>query len=299
MTMNNSIVFPFPGNKKFARLLANQLSIEEGKLSIKSFPDGESYVRIQSVVKNKIAILFCSLNDPNKKILSLMFVAQTLKELGAKKVILISPYLAYMRQDKRFESGEAITSQLFAKYLSNWVDYLITIDPHLHRIPQLSQIYSIPVMTLHATNEIAQWIYENIKSPFLIGPDIESTQWVSDIAQQLKAPYIVCKKNRVADNEVKIEISAFSITDETLILMDDIISTGSTMQTILEQLCLQGYNKVICLAIHPLLKKKTENALLASGAKAIITCNTIVHSTNKINIVNLIARNLEKIIASI
>src|SRR5690606_3260659 len=109
-----------------------------------------------------------------KKILSLMFTAQTLKELGAKKIILISPYLPYMRQDKRFEPGEAITSQLFAKFLSNCVDYLITIDPHLHRIHHLSKIYSVPVLTLHATKEIARWIKENIKFPFLIGPDSES-----------------------------------------------------------------------------------------------------------------------------
>lgn len=221
--MNNNIIFSFPGNKRFAHQLANKLHIEEGELVIKRFPDGESYVRINSTVKNKVAILFCTLNNPDNKILSLMFTAQTLKELGAKKIILISPYLPYMRQDKRFEPGEAITSQLFAEFLSNWVDYLITIDPHLHRIHHLSSIYSIPVLTLHAHAEIAQWIKENIKSPFLIGPDSESEQWVSEIAEQLKAPYIVCSKNRLSAHKVKIDIPPFSSTTETLILMDDII----------------------------------------------------------------------------
>lgn len=110
--MNNNIIFSFPGNKRFAHLLANKLHIEEGELIIKRFPDGESYVCINSKVENKTVILFCTLNNPNKKILSLMFTAQTLRELGAKKIILISPYLPYMRQDKRFKPGEAITSQL-------------------------------------------------------------------------------------------------------------------------------------------------------------------------------------------
>ena len=205
----------------------------------------------------------------------------------------------YMRQDKRFEPGEAITSQLFAKFLSNWLDYLITVDPHLHRVHHLSKIFSIPVLTLHATREIARWIKENIKSPFLIGPDAESKQWVAEIAEQLKVPYIVCKKNRLSAHEVKIDIPKFSISDKTLVFMDDIISTGSSMLNILKQLSLQGYNQVICLAIHPLLSKKTEHKLLASGAKAIITCNTIPHSTNKINILDLIAINLEKIMGAI
>lgn len=296
--MNNSIIFSFPGNKVFARLLAKKLHIEEGGLVIKRFPDGESYVRINSTVRNKIVILFCTLNNPNNKILSLMFTAQTLKELGAKKIILISPYLPYMRQDKRFEPGEAISSQLFATFLSNCVDYLITIDPHLHRVHHLSKIYSIPVLTLHATEEIARWIKENIKFPFLIGPDSESKQWVSEIAEQLKVPYIVCNKNRLSDHEVKIDIPPFSITNETLILIDDIISTGSSMLAILKQLSLQGYNG-ICLAIHPLLNKKTKNNLFASGAVAVITCNTIPDSTNKINMLDLIAINLEKIMSAI
>ena len=296
--MDNNIIFSFPGNKRFAHHLANKLHIEEGGLVIQSFPDGESYVRINSTVKNKTAILFCTLNNPDQKILSLMFTAQTLKELGAKKIILISPYLPYMRQDKRFEPGEAITAQLFAKFLSNWVDYLVTIDPHLHRIHHLSSIYSIPVLTLHAHEEIAQWIKENIKSPFLIGPDSESKQWVSEIAEQLNAPYIVCSKNRLSSHEVKIDIPPFSSTTQTLILMDDIISTGSSMMAILKQLSLQRHNG-ICLAVHPLLNKKTKGKLFASGAEAVITFNTISDSTNKINILDLIATNLKKIMGAI
>ncbi|MGV3740588.1 MAG: ribose-phosphate diphosphokinase [Gammaproteobacteria bacterium] len=297
--MNKTIIFSFPKNKVFARLLANKLPIEEGKLIIKRFPDGESYVRIQSVVTNKIVIIFCTLNNPNKMILPLMFTAQTLKELGAKKIILISPYLAYMRQDKRFKSGEAISSHLFAKFISNWVDYLITIDPHLHRIRDLAKIFSIPVVTLHATQEITQWIKENIKFPFLIGPDSESEQWVSEIAHQLGASYIICKKNRLSDHTVKMDIPQFSITHEVLVLMDDIISTGSSMLAILKQLSLQNYNNIICLAVHPLLNKKTKNNLLTSGAKAIVTCNTIPDSTNQINMVDLIAQHLAKIITEI
>lgn len=63
--MDNNIIFSFPGNKRFAHDLANYLHIEEGKLIIKRFPDGESYVRINSAVKGKVVILFCPLNNPN------------------------------------------------------------------------------------------------------------------------------------------------------------------------------------------------------------------------------------------
>lgn len=294
--MNNNIIFSFPGNNRFAHYLANKLRIEEGKLIIKRFPDGESYVRINSAVKGKVVILFCTLNNPNKKILALMFTAQTLKALGAKKIILISPYLPYMRQDKRFKPGEAITSQLFAKFLSSWVDYLITIDPHLHRIHQLSSIYSIPVLTLHAAKEIAQWIKENVDFPFLIGPDSESEQWVSEIANFIKASYIICEKNRLSAREVKMNVPLLSLTHETIIILDDIVSTGSSILAILKQLSLQGYKNAICLAVHPLFNKTTKNKLIALGAKEIITCNTIQDTSNKINIIELIAINLKNVL---
>lgn len=294
--MNNTIIFSFPGNKKNADDLANKMHIESGHLTLRHFPDGESYVRIDSIVKDKIVILYCALNNPDKKILSLMFTAQTLKELGARKIILVSPYLPYMRQDKRFNSGEVISAPLFAHFISQWVDYLVTIDPHLHRIHQLSTIFSIPTRTLHANNEIAQWIKDHIKSPFLIGPDSESEQWVSQIAHQLNAPYIICKKIRLSDHDVKMDIPSFLAVNKTLVLMDDIISTGSSMLAILKQLSLQGYSKVMCLAVHPLLTKKTKDNLLAAGAASIITCNTIRDSTNKINMLDYIARNLKEII---
>jgi len=294
--MKNSIIFSFPGNKRFAHYLANQLPVEEGKLVIKRFPDGESYVRINSIVKGKIAILVCTLNNPDKKILPLMFTAQTLKELGAEKIILISPYLPYMRQDKRFKPGEAVTSRLFAKFCSNWVDYLITIDPHLHRVHHLSSIYSIPVLTLHATKAIALWIKENIKSPFLIGPDSESEQWISEVANYIKAPYVLCEKIRLSSHEVKMTIPLFSLTNETIIILDDIVSTGASMIAILKQLAKQGNKNVICLAVHPLLNKVTNNKLISLGAKEIITCNTIRNASNKINITELIAINLQNLL---
>lgn len=297
--MNESIIFAFPENKVFANYLAKSLHIEKGNMLIDKFPDKESYIRINSNVKNKVVILFCTLNNPDRKIMSLMFVAQTLKKLGAKKIILISPYLPYMRQDKCFKPGEAVTSQLFAQFVSGWVDYLMTIDPHLHRIHSLSEIYPIPVATLHATHVIAQWIKKNIQSPCLIGPDIESKQWVLEIAEHLNIPFIICNKTRISGHEVVIDIPSFSSSNKTLIIVDDIISSGSSMLAILQKLTLNGSKNLLCLAVHPLLNNKTKNNLLFNGAKEIITCNTVRDSTNRINILNLISNQLNKLLDEI
>lgn len=82
--------------------------------------------------------MICTLNQPDTKLLPLYFLSQTAKELGGKSTAIVAPYLAYMRQDKRFQAGEGITSTYFAKLISSFADFLITIDPHLHRRSTLS-----------------------------------------------------------------------------------------------------------------------------------------------------------------
>ena len=291
--MENCIIFSLPGNTELANSLAKELDIKMGKMVIREFPDAESYIRIDSVVNNKTAILVCTLNQPNSKILPLMFAAKTIKELGAKKICLISPYIPYMRQDKRFQPGEAITAYHFAKLLSGWIDCLITVDPHLHRIHHLHDIYSISSLsTLHATKIIAEWIQKNIESPFLIGPDEESRQWVSEIAEYINVPFVICAKTRYGDRNVTVSIPDMKNTGKVPVIVDDIISTGTSMPAILQQMTQQGFKNPVCISVHALFDKEVENNLLAAGAEKIVTCNTIPHPTNKIDITGIIARGI-------
>ena len=126
--------------------------------------------------------LVCTLGRPNEKIMPLYFLAKTLRSLEASNITLIAPYLPYMRQDKIFNQGEGLSSRFFASLLSSFLDEIITIDPHLHRLHSMSQIYSIPVRVRHAAAYISEWIKVNVADALIVGPDEESEQWVSDIA---------------------------------------------------------------------------------------------------------------------
>src|SRR5689334_19734726 len=125
-----AVIFAFPGYEKITASIAAQINATEGAITVRHFPDGDSYIKIETDVKNQEVIVVCGLDNPNSKAMALMFFAATAKELGAKKIGLITPYLGYMRQDIRFHEGEAITSNIFAKFLSNYFDWLITVDPH-------------------------------------------------------------------------------------------------------------------------------------------------------------------------
>lgn len=290
----DKIIFAMPGNESVANKIALKLELPVGEMELRSFPDAETYVRLLSDVSKKEVIIVCTLYQPDSKLLPLYFLSKLLKDFGAEKITLMAPYLSYMRQDKRFHDGEAITSNYFASLISSFADELITIDPHLHRRNSMSEIYSIPCKVLHAAPLISNWITENIEMPLLVGPDSESEQWVKETAEKIKTPYIVLSKIRISDTEVKISVPEVEqFKQHTPVLIDDIISTARTMMVTAEHLSEAGLKPVTCIGVHGLFAGNAYNELLQAGVGKIITCNTIPHHTNKIDMSELIINSLK------
>ncbi len=289
----DKIIFAMPGNESVANKIALKLELPVGEMELRSFPDAETYVRLLSDVSKKEVIIICTLYQPDSKLLPLYFLSKLLKDFGAGKITLVAPYLSYMRQDKRFHDGEAITSNYFASLISSFADELITIDPHLHRRNSMSEIYSIPCKVLHAAPLISNWITENIEMPLLVGPDSESEQWVKETAEKIKTPYIVLSKIRISDTEVKISVPEVEqFKQHTPVLIDDIISTARTMMVTAEHLSEAGLKPVTCIGVHGLFAGNAYDELLQAGVGKIITCNTIPHHTNKIDVSELIINSL-------
>jgi ribose-phosphate pyrophosphokinase len=240
-------------------------------------------------VEEKEVIVVCTLHEPNPKLLPLLFICKLLKDLKAKSICLVVPYLSYMRQDKQFNSGEAITSDYFAQLISSFADRIITIDPHLHRRSSMNEIYSIPCNVLHSAKLISSWIKNNIQKPLLIGPDSESEQWVSEVAKDAGAPYIVLEKLRRGDNDVDVSIpQTEKYKDHTPVLVDDIISTANTMIETIGHLKKASMKPAVCIGVHAVFANLAYDNLIKAGAKEVISCNTIFHSTNKIDVSEII-----------
>ena len=284
------LLFAFPGNERLAALLAPALNAEIGQAVLRHFPDGEIYWRYDTPVKDRAVVLLCTLDRPDDKALAMLFAAAAARELKAKRVGLIAPYLAYMRQDHRFQAGEAITSGTFAKLVSGEVDWLVTVDPHLHRRSSLNEIYSVPARALHAAPLIAQWIGDNVESPLLIGPDRESEQWVAAVARGADAPHIVLRKTRRGDRDVEVAVPDLAPwRGRTPVLVDDIISTGQTMIVTLKQLKDKGLAAPVCVGVHGIFAGQAFEELRQAGAARVVTTNTIAHSSNGIDVSGLLA----------
>ena len=285
------IVFALPGNESLATKLVQLLSLEIGEVVVRHFPDDETLIRIDTDVRGSDILLVCTLDHPDTKLLPLYFLSQTLKELGAGKITLIAPYLAYMRQDKRFNPGEAVTSGLFAKLLSGFVDRIVTIDPHLHRRSSLSEIYSVPATVVHAAPLISEWIRNNIPNALLVGPDSESEQWVSAVAKEAHAPFMVLEKIRHGDKDVEVSVPQVDqYKNHTPVLVDDIISTARTMIETLGHLKKTGMKAQVCIGVHGIFAGEAFMELLRAGADRVVTTNSIIHATNRIEIAELLLK---------
>ncbi len=287
-----ALILPAPGHDALAESLAPCTNAELGRVESRRFPDGETYLRIASQVAGRQVMIVTSLNDPDPQLPGLLFLADTARELGADGVGLVAPYLAYMRQDCRFQDGEAVTSRTFARVISATFDWIATVDPHLHRYASLDAIYSVPGIVARASPAIANWIHDHVPNPIVIGPDSESDQWVADVAAQASAPMAVMSKRRVGDRQVEIHAPGGISPDwqgRTPVLVDDIISSGHTMAAAARVLIEAGYAAPVCIGVHALFAPDAERTLQSAGIVRIATCNTIPHPTNQIDVLPQLA----------
>lgn len=280
-----------PESAALAERVARELGCDVITPEVRRFPDGELYVRITQSLTNHDALLFGSLYPaPAERFLLASFLASTARDRGARNVGLVAPYLAFMRQDAVFNEGEGVTSRYFAKLVSSTFDWLVTVDPHLHRHNALDGLYTIPTTIARSSSAIATWLRDNVERPYLVGPDAESIQWVRAIADACGAPFTILKKTRRGDRDVSITSPPpDGWQGLTPILIDDIVSTGRTMIEATRQLRASGLPAPLCVAIHAVFADTVVDDLASAGAAGIISCDTITHASNKICVVRPIA----------
>jgi ribose-phosphate pyrophosphokinase len=285
-----TVVLSFPDDLSLATAVSGRLGARLGRLEWRHFPDGESLIAIDEDIAGAEVVLFASLDAPDRKALPLWFAAQTARELGARRVGLVAPYLAYMRQDARFHAGEAVSANAFARFLDESVDWLVTVDPHLHRISALGNVFRIPSTAVAAAPQLANWIRNEVVRPVLIGPDGESAQWVIDVAHEAGVPYEVLRKNRRGDREVEVSLPDLErLRGCTPVLVDDIVSTGRTLIAALEHLHRLRLSPAVCVVIHAIFAGDAREAMQRAGAGRIVSTDSIAHPSNAISLAEPIA----------
>ena len=289
------IIIGCSNGKHLAEKIAKKLKAPYSELEVKKFPDGEIKIRFLSNVKGRVVVLVQSFYGAiNDCVVEVIFAAETAKDLGAKKVLLMAPYFPYLRQDKRFKSGECISIEVIGKIMSRYLDKIFIIDPHLHRERTLSDIFSIKNEKLTANPYIADYIKKNIKNPLIVGPDWESYKWAQRVAKKIGCEHVILEKKRYSGRKVKVTLNKkIKIENKNIVFVDDIISTGNTIIEAVKNLRKLGAKKFNCIAVHGIF---VENALekLRKADVNVVTTNTIPNKVAKIDVSGLIAGALKK-----
>lgn len=269
-------VHSFASNEPEARRLASLLGCDFRLIELRQFPDGESLVRVGETATK--ALLYCSLNDPNAKIVQVLLAASALRGRGARQVVLVAPYLGYMRQDRAFAPGEAVSQRVIGSLISSAFNGLVTVDPHLHRTPRLEDAFpGMIAVNVSAAATIAGALASRIEPDcVLVGPDEESLPWVKAVAAPLGLEAIVARKVRRGDREVEIELpGATNLVGKPVILIDDLVSSGRTLIACAAQLRAAGATSIGAAVTHCLANRADLDALAASGIAPVLATDTV------------------------
>jgi ribose-phosphate pyrophosphokinase len=205
-----------------------------------------------------------------------------------------------MRQDKAFNPGESVSQKIIGPLLAELFDNVITVDPHLHRTHEFKQ--AVPAkhaIALSATPLMRDFLHKilnnNHGSAILLGPDVESEQWVSSIAEGSGMDYCVARKQRLGDLDIRISMPDVDFTGRSVIIVDDVISSGETI-AIAAQQCLQsGARRVAVLTVHSLFAEGAIERLKQSGVGEIWSTDSITHSSNCIFLAEMLGDALKTI----
>ena len=279
--------------KHLAKKISQKLKKPYHELEVTHFPDSEIKLRFKVDVKRKVVVLVQSFyGNINDCVIETLFAAETARDLGAKRVILVAPYFPYLRQDKRFHPGECISLQTIAKNIDEDFDEVFIIDPHLHREKTLKHIFRIKSHKLTANGLIEEYIKKKIKNPVIIGPDWESYKWAQKVAEEIGCDFAIMEKERISSRKVKLKLNKkIDIKTKNLIFIDDMISTGSTLLEAIKAMKKLGAKKFTCFAVHGILVENALQKLRKAGAE-VITTNTIPNKADKIDVSGLVVEKL-------
>ncbi len=273
-----------PSSARDARPLASRLGVALHEIALHRFPDGE--LRVTVGPASPTTVIYASLDRPNDKLLAILFAADALRRGGAKRIVLLAPYLCYMRQDAAFQDGEAISQNVVGRLLAGVADRVITVDAHLHRTASLAGVFAgIEADNLSAMPAIAEALRSSgiDLNTVVVGPDAESRSWVDDLASRLGVAHAVAQKTRHGDRSVKIELSDPQIfKGRPVLLVDDIVSSGGTLMTCARALVAAGAASIDAIVTHALFPADLTDRLAAVGVRSIRSTHTVPHPTNAI-----------------
>ena len=236
--------------------LAQETGAEFCGVINKRFPDGERYVRVlRSVAGHDVTVVQNTF--PDESIVELLLILEALREAGATSITTIIPYMGYARQERTFQSGEAISARAVARPVGALSDRVFTVSVHTDDV---LSFFGCPTQDIDGLQEAVRYL-KGFKPGLVVAPDEGAREWCARAAKELKAPLHVMSKIRVDDRTVETDSGKVKVKGLTVVILDDIISTGGTIASAARLLKNAGAGQVLAACTHGLFIEDAANRL--------------------------------------
>lgn len=274
-----------------ARALAAALGAPFGLIDLRTFPDGELLPTTPPPTRTVLA--YRSLHHPNEKLIGLLLAVDAWRRAGVERLVLVAPYLCYLRQDAVFAAGQPLSRDVMGELLGPRFHRIVTVEAHLHRTLDLAAVFGTQAQSLSSAEPLAQAIGPSDPPPLLVGPDSESAAWVAALAVRLGAETLVFRKVRLDDRNVRLEADDLGrARGRRVVIVDDVCSSGGTLIAAAQALRGAGAASIEVAVAHALFDAGAERRLHAEGVSRIVSTDSVPHPTNAAPLAPLLARAL-------
>jgi len=268
-------IFSGTANEPLARAICKSIGMDLGKCTIKPFPDGETFVKIEENVRGEEVFVVQPTSPPtNHNLMELFIMIDALRRASAKRITAVLPFYGYARQDRKDQPRVPITAKLVANLLvAAGANRILTMDLHAQ---QIQGFFDIPVDHLYA----APVMYEYLKTKKLtnlvvVSPDTGGLKMAHAYSQVLEAGLAIVAKRRKSASEVESMAVIGEIKGKNILLVDDLTETAGT---ITEAACLlkkKGAKQILACISHAILGETGIQRLRKSSIDELITTDTV------------------------
>jgi ribose-phosphate pyrophosphokinase len=239
------------------------------RTEFKRFPDGEGFARLLDPVRGADAIIVQS-TAPDASLVELLLWQDAVHEAGAKSITSVIPYYAYARQDRSFQSGEAVSSRAVAKAIGAGTDRIVTVDIHKRTILDFfgGKAHGVTAVPQLAA-KLGEWGVDAV-----LAPDKGARERAAAAADLIDVPIDHLEKTRLSPTEVKMAAKELDVKGRRVAIIDDIIASGSTMLMAAQQLKKQGATHVYAACTHGLFTGNALPRLLSDGIDRVLCTDT-------------------------
>ena len=290
MEKNNTVIISDDQNSPLAKKISLDLHAEYKNIELRIFADGESKIRLDNMAKKNCIIIHSTYPPTDQHLMQLFMIMYKCKEDGAKDICVVSPYLAYTRQDKVFVDGEIITINLVGKILACLgITKLVTIDSHKPNALN----YSFATIDLTAIPSLSSYVKHNLtmNNPIVISPDEGGIERAKKFAGLINANSLSLVKTRdrfTGDVSISL-LDQGPLKNCDALIVDDMISTGTSIIKTIELLKKYHIGNVYAICTHALLLDDAKQKLLNAGIKEVISTNSIPNEFAKVDLSSVIS----------